>query len=311
VRPVDGDERRPLFRLSDLATALERHRAAPDKRTTAVKNALPPELEAMIAEYEQLDAAVRAAPNFVEARRRLRPLLQHLAMLVTAMHQDAEAAYEVNGSFRVTCFEHTALAALREVVGKSFDDLHAEYCRLAHAVRRRRGGLNAALYKEANFATFQEGERKRHEGKLSSKVESPNWRLSKKSSQLENFTSEAGQIGDLRRRDRPGMEIHWHQTRDKNLSAVLVENTINETGTWVLCPLIVVGRIATNKIGNAGAREEFWREAHARLDRLPLSRGERARVEAMLAEKLGGDGRKIEIEISKIDLRWIGAAVED
>jgi hypothetical protein len=131
VRSVAGDDKRPLFRLSDLAAALERHRAAPDRRTTAVKNALPAELEEMFADHEQLDSAVRNAPNIVEARRRLCPLLSHLVELIREMRRDSEAAHEPNGEFRIMCFEFTALATLREVVGKSFDDLHSQYCAIA------------------------------------------------------------------------------------------------------------------------------------------------------------------------------------
>jgi hypothetical protein len=105
VRPIDGDEKRPLFRLSDLATALEEHRRAPDRRTREFKDAMSPELQAMFAEYERLDGLVRNAPNFVEARRRLPALLDHLATLIAAMHRDVETSARSTANFGSSDFQ--------------------------------------------------------------------------------------------------------------------------------------------------------------------------------------------------------------
>jgi hypothetical protein len=127
LQPVGGSAKRPLYKLADLARALEQHRAKPDMRRKDNRRDPSPVVQAMHDKLDEMDTAIRNAGSVEKARKLIVPFFKHLAVTDAAMRQDARGEDPELTAFRVDAHTRLRLAALRHCCGWCLDEIHHEF----------------------------------------------------------------------------------------------------------------------------------------------------------------------------------------
>jgi hypothetical protein len=116
-----------LYKLADLARALEQHRAKPDMRRKDDRRDPSPAVQSMHDKLDAMDEAIRNAGSVEKARKLIVPFFRHLAATDAAMRQDARGEHMELTGYRCDRHLQTVLATLREPCGWSFEEMLSAY----------------------------------------------------------------------------------------------------------------------------------------------------------------------------------------
>jgi hypothetical protein len=129
LEPAGGSAKRPLYKLADLARALEQHRAKSDMRRKDDRRDPSPAVQAMHDKLDAMDKAIRKAGSVEKARKLIVPFFKHLAATDAAMRQDVRRSREDRELTGYRCDKHvqTMLWTLREPCGWTFEEILCAY----------------------------------------------------------------------------------------------------------------------------------------------------------------------------------------
>lgn len=133
LQPAGGSAKRPLFKLADLAKALELHRAKPDMRRKGSWRDPSPAVQAMHDRLDEMNEVIQNAGSVEKARKLIVPFFKLLAATDAAMREDARGGEdpELTG-YRVDEHTRIRLAVLRQSCGWCLDEIHREFNRTAY-----------------------------------------------------------------------------------------------------------------------------------------------------------------------------------
>jgi len=132
LQPAGGSEKRPLYKLADLAKALEQHRAKPDMRRKDNRRDPSPAVQAMHDKLDEMDEAIQNAGSVEKVRKLIVPFFKHLAATDEAMRKDARGEPPELTGYRVDEHTRLRLAILCHSCGWCLDEIFYEFNRVAY-----------------------------------------------------------------------------------------------------------------------------------------------------------------------------------
>jgi hypothetical protein len=130
--PAGGSAKRPLYKLADLARALEQHRAKPDMRQKDSRRCPTPAVQVMHDKLDAMDEAIKNTGSVEKARKLIVPFFKHLAATDAAMRRDARGEDPELTGYRVDAYTRLRLAILRHCCGWCLDEIFHEFNRVAY-----------------------------------------------------------------------------------------------------------------------------------------------------------------------------------